>query len=77
MKTKNEVINIKFFSKITKSVGTPGLTGLDTLLSFMIATELRNFLKTLEKGILEDKAWSQMFSDVSKVLTPNTDLISK
>jgi Hereditary spastic paraplegia protein strumpellin. len=41
LKTRNEVINLKFFSKITKSVGTAGLTGLDRLFSFMIVTELQ------------------------------------
>jgi len=41
LKTHNEVINLKFFSKITKSVGTAGLTGLDRLFSFMIVTELQ------------------------------------
>lgn len=41
VKTHNEVINMKFFSKITNSVGTAGLTGLDRLFSFMIVTELQ------------------------------------
>jgi hypothetical protein len=41
LKTHNEVITLKFFSKITKSVGTAGLTGLDRLFSFMIVTELQ------------------------------------
>ena len=41
LKTHNEVINLTFFSKITKSVGTAGLTGLDRLFSFMIVTDLQ------------------------------------
>ncbi|KAL0270980.1 UNVERIFIED_CONTAM: hypothetical protein PYX00_008233 [Menopon gallinae] len=76
LKTKNEIINIKFFSKITKSVQTPGLMGLDRLLSFMIASELQNFFRTLDKEIFRDKIWLQMFSDISKSLSPNVDLIS-
>ena len=40
-KSYNEIISIKFFSKITKSVGTAGLTGLDRLFCFMIVTELQ------------------------------------
>ncbi|CAG2056387.1 unnamed protein product [Timema podura] len=76
LKTHNEVINIKFFSKISKSVGTAGLAGLDRFFCFMIVTELQNFLNTLQKGVLKDKAWLDMFTDMSKGLSPNTTLIS-
>lgn len=51
--------------------------GLDRLLSFMIASELQNFLRVLEKGIFRDKSWLQMFGDISKSLSPNVDIISK
>nr|CAD7398867.1 unnamed protein product [Timema poppensis] len=76
LKTHNEVINIKFFSKISKSVGTAGLAGLDRFFCFMIVTELQNFLNTLQKGVLKDKAWLDMVTDVSKGLSPNTTLIN-
>lgn len=69
-KTHNEVINIKFFSKVSKSVGTAGLTGLDRLFCFMIVTELQNFLGALQKGVLKDKQWLAMFSSVLKGMTP-------
>nr|CAD7425882.1 unnamed protein product [Timema monikensis] len=59
-----------------KSVGTAGLAGLDRFFSFMIVTELQNFLNTLQKGVLKDKAWLDMVTDVSKCLSPNTTLIS-
>ncbi|PSN50014.1 WASH complex subunit 5 [Blattella germanica] len=75
LKTHNEIINLKFFAKITKSVGTAGLTGLDRLISFMIVIELQNYLNALQKGVLKDKAWLDMFASVSKELTPN-NLIS-
>jgi len=76
LKTHNEVINLKFFSKITKSVGTAGLTGLDRLFSFMIVTELQNFLNSLQKGILKDKSWLEMLALVSKGLSPCSNIIS-
>ncbi|XP_047110859.1 LOW QUALITY PROTEIN: WASH complex subunit 5 [Schistocerca piceifrons] len=76
MKTHNEIMNIKSFSKITRSVGTAGLTGLDRLFSFMIVTELQNFVNSLQRGILKDKGWLDVFSVVSKGLSPNTDTVS-
>lgn len=44
LKTHAEIINLKFFSKITKSIGTAGLTGLDRLFCFMIVTELQVYI---------------------------------
>ena len=41
LKSHKEVINLKVFSKINKSLGIAGLTGLDKLLSFMIVTEIQ------------------------------------
>lgn len=41
LKTHKEVINMKVFSKIIKSIGVAGITGLDKLLSFMIVTEIQ------------------------------------
>lgn len=76
MKTHKEVINIKVFSKINKSLGIAGLTGLDKLLSFMIVTEIQNLLGALHKGVLKDKAWLEMFGTVSKGLAPATGVIS-
>ncbi|KAK7873803.1 hypothetical protein R5R35_005787 [Gryllus longicercus] len=75
-KTHSEVINLKFFSKVSKSVGTAGLTGLDRLLCFMIVTELQNFLGALQKGVLKDKQWVEMFSSVSKGMTPLSGTVS-
>ncbi|XP_075234737.1 WASH complex subunit 5-like isoform X1 [Lycorma delicatula] len=38
--------------------------------------ELQNFLSTLQKGILRDKAWIDNLSAAAKVLSPNTANIS-
>lgn len=41
IKTREEVLNSGIFSLVQKSIGTPGLVGLDKLLSFMIVKELQ------------------------------------
>ena len=41
MKTKEELLNSTIFSLIQKSLDTPGLVGLDKLMSFMIVRELQ------------------------------------
>lgn len=42
-KTKADIINVKLFEKLQKSVGTWGLAGLDRFFSFMIVQEMQNF----------------------------------
>ncbi|KAJ8877566.1 hypothetical protein PR048_022021 [Dryococelus australis] len=76
LRTHTEILNMKFFSKIKRAIGTAGLTGLDRLFSFMIVTELQLFLNTLQKGLLKDQAWLDMFESVSSKLAPNTSLVS-
>ena len=41
MKTKEELLNSTIFSLIQRSLDTPGLVGLDKLMSFMIVRELQ------------------------------------
>jgi len=41
IRTREEVLNLSIFSLVQKSIGTPGLVGLDKLLSFMIVKELQ------------------------------------
>ena len=40
-RTKEEVLNSTVFALVQQSIGTPGLVGLDKLLSFMIVRELQ------------------------------------
>ena len=40
-RTKEEVLNSTIFDLVQKTIGTPGLVGLDKLLSFMIVKELQ------------------------------------
>ena len=55
-RTKEEVLNSTIFDLVQKTIGTPGLVGLDKLLSFMIVKELqvreRYFLQYFEVGCL-------------------------
>lgn len=39
-KTNDEIINIRFYSNIIKSISICGLTGLDKLIGFMIVAEI-------------------------------------
>jgi len=40
-KTSEEIIELRFYSKITNSINVCGLTGLDKLIGFMIVAELK------------------------------------
>ncbi|XP_076630517.1 WASH complex subunit strump [Colletes latitarsis] len=57
LRTQAEVLNYKIFSKILEAIGTPGLTGLDKLISFYIVTELGNMTHYIEKNI-RNKTWT-------------------
>lgn len=62
---------------LQQSIGTYGLTGLDRLLCFMMVRELQNFLTIIEKGVLRDKAWLEMFGGLMKSLNPVKGIISE
>lgn len=66
-KTHKQIVNQKFFPKITESIGVSGLMGLDKLYSFMIVTDIQKLLSMIQKDILKDK----------RILSDNLDLFSK
>lgn len=68
-KTHKELLNIKFFKKISASVETSGVTGLDRLYAFMIVADLQKFFGTLQKGILKDNSWIEMLTSLDKDLS--------
>ena len=74
-KTKAEIINIKVFEQLEDSVGTWGLTGLDRLLCFMIVQELQNFIRSLQRSLLNDKTWLEFFAVFTKSLGPVSSTI--
>ncbi|XP_076246687.1 WASH complex subunit strump isoform X1 [Calliopsis andreniformis] len=67
LKTQAEVLNYKIFSKILESIGTPGLTGLDKLISYYIVTELDNMIHHIEKNI-RNKTWTSMLDQFEAIL---------
>ncbi|ELU12274.1 hypothetical protein CAPTEDRAFT_155968 [Capitella teleta] len=75
-RTKEEIINIKVFSKLEKSVGSWGLSGLDRLLCFMIVQDLQDFGVMLSKTLFADKTWVEFFSKFGRDLQPTSGLIS-
>lgn len=67
LKTQTEVLNYKIFSRTLEAIGTPGLTGLDKLISFYIITELNNMIHHIEKNI-RNKMWSSTIDYFDAIL---------
>ncbi|XP_076752994.1 WASH complex subunit strump isoform X1 [Xylocopa sonorina] len=67
LKTQAEVLNYKMFSRTLEAIGTPGLTGLDKLISFYIITELTNMIHYMEKNI-RNKTWSSIIDHFDGML---------
>ncbi|XP_053979138.1 WASH complex subunit 5 [Hylaeus volcanicus] len=67
LKTQAEVLNYKIFSKILEAIGTPGLTGLDKLISFYITFELDNMNHYIEKNI-RNKTWTSTLDCFEAIL---------
>ncbi|XP_034940027.1 WASH complex subunit 5 [Chelonus insularis] len=65
LKTQNEVLNHKIFSTILVAMGTPGLYGIDKLLSHYIILELKNLHRFLE-GL--DKNWSLVVGECLTIM---------
>ncbi|UYV65164.1 KIAA0196 [Cordylochernes scorpioides] len=74
---KKEVLNLRIFSLIQKTVGTPGLTGLDRLLSFMIVTELQGATRTMEKKVLGDKFWQDTLTSLNTAIQPLAQIVGR
>ncbi|KAG7205653.1 hypothetical protein KM043_007608 [Ampulex compressa] len=76
IKSQAEVLSYNIFSIILEAVGTPGLSGLDKLISFFIVIELKGVLHYIEKGNTKlhscinaqtNKLWSQILEWVLKI----------
>lgn len=62
------MLNYKIFSKILEAIGTPGLSGLDKLISLYIVHELESTFHYIEKGI-RNKTWTSLLDDCETILT--------
>lgn len=67
IKTQNEILNYKVFSMILETIGTPGLSGLDKLISFFIVMELEALVHYIEKNI-RNKTWVSLLEDCETTL---------
>ncbi|XP_015590891.1 WASH complex subunit 5 [Cephus cinctus] len=72
IKTHNEVLNHNVFSTILQGMGTPGLCGLDELISFFTVVEIQNINNYLEKGVRE-KVWTDMIKDSNIIMQNNSE----
>ena len=61
---------------ILQAIGTPGLSGLDRMLSHFIAVEMQKIIKFLDKGI-KSKTWSGVLKEFETSLKNTDYLISK
>ena len=68
LKTQAEVLNYKIFSRTLEAIGTPGLTGLNKLISCYIVTELNNIVHYVEKNI-RNKTWTSTLDHFETVLS--------
>ncbi|XP_001600214.3 WASH complex subunit 5 [Nasonia vitripennis] len=57
LKTQAEVLSHKAFTMILQAMGTPGLSGLDKMISHFVAVEMQKAVKFIDKGI-KNKTWS-------------------
>ena len=72
-RTKEEVLNSTIFDLVQKTIGTPGLVGLDKLLSFMIVKELQ-----VRERYFFTIFWGKIFIlDIVTRATSNGDIPSK
>lgn len=58
----------KFASRINETFGPTGLVGLDKLFSFLIVSELDNFLVTIQRKLQEEPTWHDVLSNVEAEL---------
>lgn len=68
IKTQNEILNYQVFSVILETVGTPGLSGLDKLISFFIVMELETLVHHIERNI-RNKTWMSLLEDCETMLS--------
>lgn len=53
---------------ILETIGTPGLSGLDKLISFFIVMELEALIHSIEKNV-RNKTWTSMLDDCEDTLS--------
>lgn len=67
VKTQAEILNYKVFTMILDAIGTPGLAGMNKLISFYIVTELKNIMNYIEKE-MRNKTWSSIIDECLTIM---------
>ncbi|XP_058458718.1 WASH complex subunit 5 [Malaya genurostris] len=67
-KTHKSILTNKFASRIIETLGPPGLIGIDKLYSFLIITEMENFLMTIHRKLEQENVWYDALSNVETEL---------
>lgn len=75
-KSHKKLVNARFFTKISESIGPAGLIGLDKLYSHMITADLQLLMSSLQTKFSKEKIWIDLLSSLSTDLTPISSTIS-
>ncbi|XP_044738759.1 WASH complex subunit 5 [Chrysoperla carnea] len=67
-KTRKEIVNLKFFSNLLKSMAPCGLAGLSRIYSFLIYIELQKCMGLFQNLILKDKVLVGLLENVKNDL---------
>lgn len=73
-KDKHEVLGLRFFNKMSRAVGIPGLAGVDRLFAFMIATELQGLVANWQKLAAREKDVQAILTDVAKQISSSSTI---
>ncbi|XP_011303395.1 WASH complex subunit strumpellin [Fopius arisanus] len=68
LKSQVEVLDHRVFSMILKAIGTPGLFGLDKLLSHYTYVELGNLYRHVEQ-LRRDKSWGNLLEECRGIIS--------
>lgn len=63
---QQEVLGLRFFDKMARAVGIPGLAGVDRLLSFMIAAELQGLVGGWQRVATRQQDVQILLGEVAK-----------
>lgn len=74
-KSHKKLINSRFFSKITESIGPAGLIGLDKLYSHMITADLQLLMSSLQTKFTKEKLWIDLLSSLNNDLQPTSSIV--
>jgi len=74
-KNQSEIVSLLLFANMESALSTSGLAGLDTLFSFMEATELTNLLNDLQKKVFRNQDLLESLADFNHSTTPSVSTI--